>query len=177
MKLLQMLKLTKLRKLLKRQAKEPVVTINTVTDPTGMSGKEIFEELRRKDQIGDMLTDLINDNRLSHGLHDLTCRPCPPSRQATVSLGQLSSYPPTQLRNIQKTFFREPTSLRYYSDQVLDSLLVEWGWEDSREAWDVTTFRKAIPSVLITKRPGYQRKVDGKYSQAITAGSTVCSGW
>lgn len=174
MKLLQMLKLTKLRKLLRRQAKEPVVTINTVTDPTGMSGKEIFEELCRKDQVGDMLTDIMNEHGLSHGLH----RPCPASRQATVSLGQLSSYPPTQLRNIQKTFIREPTSLRYYSDQVLDSLLVEWGeWGDSSEARGATTCRKATPSVLITKRPGYQRKIDGKYNQTAPAGSTVCSGW
>lgn len=154
MKLLQMLKLTKLRKLLSRKPKED--------EKIAQENLENVDEAIRQGKIEHFLKQMIADHREESGA--LNMNPIPSFKGMGVSLTQLASFPPTQVRNIKKCFARSIDDFARwrggYSDQTLESLLIERGGDTVYGS----VCRKADPTVLITKRPGYERKVDGKYS-------------
>lgn len=171
MKLLQMLTLTKLRKLLSQpfrvcEDKIEETEVNTKSD------EELIEELTRKDQIGAALAQIMTDYRETRGCMN----PIPSFKGVGVSLGQLSTFPPTQVRNIGKCFARTVDDFigwrGGYSDQTLEALLVERG-ADTIEG---PVCRKSTPTVLITKRSEYKRKVNGEYHQE-NVPSTVINSW
>ncbi|MHA2279502.1 MAG: hypothetical protein ACXAC5_01235 [Promethearchaeota archaeon] len=81
-----------------------------------------------------------------------------------LQLPQLLEHPPSLERRL-RMIFREgkmanPTARFYYSDQETDALLVERSG---------VVCRKAEPTQIITQRPGYKRKVDGKYNQTLNS--------
>lgn len=140
------MKLAKLRRWLSQSQKpNPEPKLLNASD---MTLEEFIDEVTRKGQVADMLNAIMVDS-------ENMCS-CPSSKGQTVSYGQLAEFPPTQVRNICKALHREPTTLRYYSDKTLEKLLVEW-------EGDITACRKANPTILLTKRPEYARKKDGKY--------------
>lgn len=154
MKLMQMLKLTKLRKLLSRAPKpEP---------EEGIVVKEYLDEVEEainRGQIKEMLGEVMSDYRGSRVMTSV-----PSFRGPGVSFSQLSTFPPTQVRNIRKCFARSVDDFigwrSGYSNQALEAILVEFG---GGTAGLLPVCRKAIPTTLITKRDGYKRKVDDKY--------------
>ncbi len=164
MKLLQMLKLTKLRRLLRRKPKEEPIQEHLFGLAEGPSefatNEEFCEELFRKDKIGEALSQIMTDYREESG----SMNPIPSFKGLGVSLGQLSTYPPTQVRNIKKCFARSVDDFigwrSGYSNQTLEAILVERGGDTVLGS----ICRKASPTVLITKRPGYSHKKDGKYT-------------
>lgn len=161
MKLLQMLKLTNLRKLLSRKPKDTENAEGAGVVKHLQSNEEFIEDLTRKDRIGRALADIMQDYRETRG----PMNPIPSYKGMGVSLTQLATFPPTQVRNIKKCFVRTVDDLTGwrggYSDQTLEALLVERG-ADTIEG---PVCRKATPTVLITKRPEYRRKVNGEYNQ------------
>lgn len=159
MKLSQMLKLTKLRKLLSRKPKkEPIKEhlFGLAKGPSEFESNEEFcEELSRKDKIGEALAQIMTDYREQSG----AMNPIPSFKGVGISLGQLSTFPPTQVRNLRKCF-SDKSWQSGYSDQTLDALLVEF---QSGAVGFIPVCRKSTPTVLITKRPEYRRKVNGEY--------------
>ena len=152
MKLMQMLKLTKLRKLLSRAPKpEPKEDVAEYLDEV--------EEVINKGQIKEMLAGVMSDYRENRVMTSV-----PSFRGPGVSLSQLSTYPPTQVRNIRKCFARSVDDFigwrSGYSSQALEAILVEFG---GGTAGFLPVCRKAIPTTLITKRDGYKRKVNDEY--------------
>lgn len=83
---------------------------------------------------------------------------CSPSTDKTISFGQLGEFLPTQIRNLIKCFAKDLYGWKSgASDRTLEKMLVEFG------SGDVMACRQASPTVLITRRDGYERKVNDKY--------------
>lgn len=173
MKLMQMLKLTKLRRLLSRKPKENPVEVHMyglAKSPSEFASNEEFcEELARKDKIGEALSQIMTE----HQGERQPMNPVPSWLGPGVSLGQLSTFFPTQVRNLKKCFAKSVDNFigwrSGYSNQALEAILVEFGGET---AGFLPVCRKATPTVLITKRTGYKRKVNDRYR----IGEVVCVG-
>lgn len=163
MKFLQMLKWTKLRKMLSRKPRvtEKVGGAGVMEVPHPQSTEDFLADLTRKDRIGRALSDIMQDYAETRG----PMNPIPSYKGVGISLSQLATFPPTQVRNLVKCFGRSVDELGRrsgYSVRTLEAILVEFGGETVGFS---PICRKTDPTVLITKRSGYKRKVDGKYTQ------------
>lgn len=138
-----------------------------IEDAREMSHKETIDELIRDGRISDMLQAIMSEHRAVI----LSCPPCPPSTDRTVSFGQLGEFPPTQVRNLIKCFAKDLHGWKSgASDRTLEKMLVEFGGGDAMAC------RQASPTILITKRDDYKRKVNGEYNQE-NVPCTIINSW
>lgn len=118
------------------------------------------QEVMNRGQIREMLGAVMSDYKGSRCMTSV-----PSFRGPGISLGQLSHFPPTQFRNLKKCFVRSFDGFigwrSGYSNQTLEAILVEFG---GGTAGFSPICRKAIPTILITKRTEYKRKVNDRYS-------------